>query len=86
MRTTVTLDADVEALLQKRMRERRISFKEALNQAVRSGLAAQPSPARQFRTPTFRMGFEPAVPFDKALRLAAELEDEELIRKLASHK
>ena len=86
MRTTVTLDPDVEALLQKRMRERRISFKEALNEAVRSGLGPHDSPARQFHPPTFRMGFEPTVPFDKALRLAAEFEDEELVRKLATHK
>jgi hypothetical protein len=85
MRTTVTLDPDVEALVRKVMRERGISFKEALNQAVRSGLTSQAPPA-PFRTPTFRMGFEPTVPIDKALRLAAELEDDELIRKLASHK
>ena len=38
---------------------------------------------RRFETPTHRMGFDPAVPMDKALRLAAELEDEELARKLA---
>ena len=83
MRTTVTLDPDVAALIQKTMGERGISFKEALNQAVRSGLA---EPARApFRTPTFRMG-SPTVSLDKALRLAAELEDEELIRKLESRK
>lgn len=85
MRTTVTLDPDVEALIHKVMRERRISFKEALNQAVRAGMAAQ-APPQRFRTPTFDMGFDPSVPLDKALRLAAELEDEELIRKLASRK
>lgn len=85
MRTTVTLDPDVEALLHKAMRERQLTFKEALNQAVRSGLAAQ-APAVEFRTPTFPMGFEPTIPLDKALRLAAELEDEELIRKLATRK
>ena len=66
------------------MRERQVSFKDALNQAVRSGLATR-APSAPFRTPTFRMG-EPIVPLDKALRLAAELEDEELIRKLASRK
>ncbi len=32
------------------------------------------------------MGFEPSVPWNKALRLAGELEDEELARKLASRK
>jgi len=32
------------------------------------------------------MGFEPSVPWDKALRLAAELEDEEQARRLAARK
>jgi hypothetical protein len=39
MRTTVTLDADVEQLLRAAMQQRRQSFKEALNQAIRSGLS-----------------------------------------------
>lgn len=38
MRTTVTLDADVEQLLRDAMQQRRQSFKEALNQAIRAGL------------------------------------------------
>jgi hypothetical protein len=32
------------------------------------------------------MGFEPALPWDKALRLAADLEDEELLRRLTARK
>ena len=39
MRTTVTLDADVEQLLRDAMQLRRQSFKETLNQAIRAGLA-----------------------------------------------
>ena len=38
MRTTVTLDADTELLVRRRMRERGISFKQALNDAIRAGL------------------------------------------------
>ena len=38
MRTTVTLDADTERLLRSSMRERNLSFKTALNDAVRRGL------------------------------------------------
>ena len=85
MRTTVTLDPDVEALLKRLMRERGMSFKQAVNHAIRAGLAESPGRAPA-RTPTFRMGFEPAIPWDKALRLAAELEDEELARRLAARK
>ena len=79
MRTTVTLDSDVEALLRKRMEERGVSFKEALNEAVRKGLAVERS-SRELRTPTAELGL-PVVNLDRALQLAAELEDEELVRR-----
>ena len=39
MRTTVTLDPDVERLIRDAMRERAISFKEALNEAARIGFS-----------------------------------------------
>ncbi len=38
MRTTVTLEADTERLLRSAMREHNLSFKAALNDAVRRGL------------------------------------------------
>jgi Ribbon-helix-helix protein, copG family len=85
VRTTVTLDPDVAALLERLMRERGMSFKQAINHAIRAGLA-EPPDRPPMRTPTFHMGFEPAVPWDKALRLAAELEDDELARRLAARK
>jgi hypothetical protein len=84
MRTTVTLDPDVHALLRKLMRERGLSFKEAVNAAIRAGLAPK-AEATEARTPTFDLG-EPQVPLEKALRLAGELEDEELLRKLSLRK
>lgn len=83
MRTTVTLDPDVEALVKRLMRERGLSFKEAVNSAIRAGAA--PATGEPFRTPTFHMG-EPALSVEKALRLAGELEDEELARRLAARK
>jgi len=84
MRTTVTLDPDNAAAIRKLMSERGLSFKEAVNESLRAALAPRRS-AKRFRTTTFAMG-KPAVPIDKALRLAAELEDEEIIRKLALRK
>jgi hypothetical protein len=39
MRTTVTLDSDVEQLLRDAMHRTRQSFKKTLNEAVRRGLA-----------------------------------------------
>jgi hypothetical protein len=86
-RTTLTLDPDVDALVRKQMRERGVPYKVAVNDAIRAGLADSPrSKRRPRRTPTFKMGFEPALPWDKALRMAADLEDEELLRRLAARK
>jgi hypothetical protein len=82
MRTTVTLDPDVEAKLKATMRERGVSFKAALNDAVRSGLSSGPRPSRPFKVVPSPMGVRPGINLDKALRLAGELEDEEIIRKL----
>ncbi len=81
----MTLDPDVEVLLKTVMKERGVSFKEALNQAVRAGLGTRVS-SSSFRTPAARMGFNPAVPWDKALRLAGQAEDDELARRLATRK
>jgi len=80
MRTTVTLDPDVEALVKRAMRERGMSFKQAVNEAIRAGMTG-PGRGIQPTFPTHDMG-EPLVDVTKALRLAGELEDDELGRKL----
>jgi len=41
MRTTLTLDPDVAALLKKRVAKGDVSFKQAVNDAMRKGLTAQ---------------------------------------------
>ncbi len=81
MRTTVTLDEDVAAKLHETARERRVSFKVALNEAVRAGLGADAG-ARPYRVPARRMGARPEVDLDRALALADRLEDSETLRKL----
>jgi len=81
VRTTVTLDPDVEALVTRAMRERGITFKEAVNEAIRAGAARSVRPVtRAF--PAHDMG-EPLIVVTKALRLAGELEDQELAARLA---
>ena len=82
MRTTVTLDPDVEALVKRMMRERGVTFKEAVNSAIRAGLVEKPR--KPFRTKTYPMGAK--VPLDKALQLAGDLENEELVRKVRAGK
>lgn len=80
MRTTVTLDSDVEHRLKELMRERDVGFKEALNDSLRRGLGLVPQVDISF--PTYDMGAE-LVDLTHANRLAAALEDEEIVRKLA---
>jgi hypothetical protein len=55
MRTTVTLDDDVAAALDRIRRTRKLGLSEALNELARAGLAAG-SPARRFRQRTARLG------------------------------
>jgi hypothetical protein len=78
VRTTVTLDPDVEQLVRRRMSAKGTGFKETLNDAVRAGLGATPTGGH--RTPQRSLG-RPQLNLDRALRLAGELEDEELLRK-----
>ena len=80
----MTLDPDAEALIRKLMRERGLSFKQAVNEAIRAGLGREPK-REQFQTSTFRMGRTMAAT-EKALRLAGQLEDEETARKLSMRK
>ena len=81
MRTTVTLDSDVELKLQALMRTRGLTFKDAINSALRAGLdMARPV---DVAFAVYDMG-EPTVDLTHAGRLAAALEDEEIARKLAA--
>ncbi|MYE13933.1 MAG: antitoxin [Gammaproteobacteria bacterium] len=86
MRTTVTLDADTESLLREAMRQRGQSFKQALNDAVRRGLAGvagdpQPSP---FVQRTFPMGVRPGYELAKLSALEAELDAMEFLQTVRS--
>jgi hypothetical protein len=79
MRTTVTLDSDVEAKLRAVMRERGVSFKVAINDAVRAGLTGEAAPRKRFRVKSAPLGLR--INIDKALTIAGEMEDEETLRK-----
>lgn len=75
----MTLDDDTLVVIRRLMRERHISFKQALNDAIRAGAQRRPAPAA-FETRTADLGV-PSVNLDRALQIAGELEDEELIRR-----
>ncbi len=85
MRTTLTLDDDVAAKLKAIVRERGISFKEAVNAALRTGLG-QGRPGKPYRQQTYSLGLRPGLDLDRARGLADALEDEELVRKLELRK
>ena len=84
MRTTVTLDPDVERLIRDAMRERGISFKQALNEAARKGLLGEKHErSRRFVQKTFPLGHGEDFRWDKALAIAEAMEGEELSRRLS---
>jgi hypothetical protein len=78
MRTTVTLDPDTEQIIRRRMRERGMSFKEALNDVIRRGAR---DTGQEFRTQTASLG-RSTVNLDRALQIAGDLEDDDLVRKM----
>ncbi len=68
------------------MRERGVSFKTALNDVLRSGLNGSTPPVRPYRINARPMGVRKGIDLTHALRLAGELEDAEIVRKLELHK
>ena len=86
VRTTVRLDPDLAARLRKVAHERGISFKEALNTALRAGMGQAAGAGRAYRLRARRLGLRPTVDLDRGLRLAAAMEDEETVRKLELRK
>ena len=86
MRTTVTLDDDLLATLQQLAAERGGTFKDVLNATLRAGLRPPGEPGAVYRMPTRRMGLRPEFDLDRALRLASDLEDDQIVRKLELRK
>ncbi|MCP4660693.1 MAG: DUF2191 domain-containing protein [bacterium] len=89
MRTTLTLDDDIAAALKEAAYRTGKSFKEAVNETLRAGLAAfaaPPKPQRYRVKPAALGGVPPGIDLDKALHLAATLEDEGIARKLELRK
>jgi hypothetical protein len=87
MRTTVRIDDDLIEELRRQARQEKLSTTRVLNRVIRAGLKAleKPRRRRRARQPTYAMG-DALFNVDKALSLAAALEDEETARKLALRK
>lgn len=79
MRTTVTLDPDTEQVIRARMASKGVSFKVALNDAIRDGARGRVD--HVFSTPSIDMG-APRLDLTKATTVAGDLEDAEILERL----
>jgi hypothetical protein len=88
MRTTLTLDDRIAKALKARAHGTGKPFKQVVNETLQAGLTAvearKPQPYRL--KPVRLGGVMPGVDINKALRLAAALEDEEIARELELRK
>ena len=88
MRTTLTLEERLFKELKALAHETNAPFKDVVEKALREGLRSMRAAprARPYRAKTFRMGRPTGANLDKALDLAASVEDDELARKLLLRK
>lgn len=65
-----------------------MTFEEAVNSSIRAGLDrdADQRPAAPYVLPTYHMGVRPGIDLRQARHLDAEIEDEEIVRKLSLRK
>jgi len=83
MRTTLTLDDDVAALLREEAERSRLPFKQVVNRAIRLGLRGTTAGEKQtYRTEPYPFRFKPGIDPDKLNHLVDELEVEALREKL----
>ncbi len=81
MRTTVTLDTDVERMLKEEMHRSRRSFKETLNDVVRSGLSHNPAKRGRVVIEAKPMGLRAGLDPAGLNKLADDLEAEAFLEK-----
>ncbi len=86
MRTTVTLDKDVERMLREAMHRSRTSFKQALNTAIRAGLGQKAACAatRPFVLKARALGLRPGLDPVGFNKLADDLEVEAVLERSRS--
>jgi hypothetical protein len=83
MRTTIRVDDELLLSLKEEARRQNISLARLLDRTLRAGMEASREPRRpkrRYREQTHAMG-APSLSLDKALALAATLEDNETVRK-----
>ncbi len=77
------MEPDVALKLKRKMAEQKLTLKDAVNQALRVGLAAKEAPPRvPFKVIPWDGGFMPGIDPDKIGQEDDRLEDERIARKL----
>ena len=88
MRTTLTLDPDVERLVGDEVHRTRRPFKQVVNDAIRRGLAPRlaDEPEAAYRVKVHRTKLRAGIDSTSLNRLADELEDEASVEKVKGTK
>lgn len=83
MRTTLTLEPDVEQLLRQEMQRTGSGMKAVVNSALRLGLGMRGKPLRppRYRVEPHAFGFKPGVDMDRLNQLVDEFEAEEFANR-----
>ena len=87
MRTTLTIDDDLAEALRDLAHRTRRSFKQVVNEAIRTGISgSRPRPRRYRLKPAALGGVRPGFNLDQALEIADALEDDGIVQKLELRK
>jgi len=79
MRTTLTLDPDVAALIEDVVHRTRKSMKQVINDALRHALAQPPSRREAYHLAVHEATLQPGLDLAGFNRLADELEDQAIL-------
>lgn len=82
MRTTLSIDDDLAAILERERIRKGITFKQVVNSILRRGLASEnafPTSPHTIRTRPHHFGFKPGIDLDKLNQFSDELESEAFV-------
>jgi hypothetical protein len=85
MRTTLTIEPVIAQQIRKRMKERKVTLKQVINDTLREGLRSQSAngrPAYKFKVRPHALGLLPGIDPNKLNQLASQLEDEAILEKM----
>ncbi len=84
MRTTITLEPDVEIRLKRHMRDRGVTFKAAVNEILRAGLDHERATEKvePYVLPAYDLGIRQGIDIDRIAHLLDDWEDDEILRTM----